>query len=83
MENSAPIPFNDLSVPTQRAPHNDDGALDTDGCRITSLTPIAVQNDSENEMWNMYLDEVKEEDQRMTDAWKQDAKGILVFVSLD
>jgi hypothetical protein len=29
----------------------------------------------------MYLNEIKEDDQRMTDAWKQDAKGVLVFVS--
>jgi Family of unknown function (DUF6535) len=29
----------------------------------------------------MYLNEIKEDDQRMADAWKQDAKGVLVFVS--
>ncbi len=34
-------------------------------------------------MWNMYLDEVEEDDQGMINAWKQDAKGILVFVSLN
>jgi len=34
-------------------------------------------------MWNMYLGEVKEDDQRITDAWKEDANGILVFVSLN
>jgi hypothetical protein len=34
-------------------------------------------------MWNMYLDEVKEDDQRITDAWKEDANGLLVFVSLN
>jgi hypothetical protein len=45
------------------------------------LTPITVQKDSENEVWKMYLNEIKEDDQRMTDAWKQDAKGVLVFVS--
>src|SRR6266576_6799316 len=33
-------------------------------------------------MWNMYLGEVKEDDQRITDAWKEDANGLLVFVSL-
>jgi hypothetical protein len=27
------------------------------------------------------LNEIEEDDQRMTDAWKQDAKGALVFVS--
>jgi hypothetical protein len=34
-------------------------------------------------MWNMYLGEVKEDDKRITDAWKEDANGILVFVSLN
>lgn len=34
-------------------------------------------------MWNMCLGEVKEEDQRITGAWKEDADGILVFVSLN
>ena len=33
-------------------------------------------------MWNMYLVEVKENDKQITDAWKEDADGILVFVSL-
>ena len=33
-------------------------------------------------MWNMYLDEVKEEDNRITGAWKEDANSIVVFVSL-
>lgn len=30
----------------------------------------------------MYLNEVKEEDTRITKAWKEDANGILVFVRL-
>ncbi len=30
----------------------------------------------------MYLDEVKEEDNRITGAWKEDANSIVVFVSL-
>ena len=29
----------------------------------------------------MYLDEVKEEDDRITDAWKDDASSIVTFVS--
>jgi hypothetical protein len=37
---------------------------------------------SENDMWNMYLNEVKNDDKRITDARKEDANGILVFVSL-
>jgi Family of unknown function (DUF6535) len=34
-------------------------------------------------MWNMYLDEVKEDDERIANAWKEGADGILVFVSLN
>lgn len=47
------------------------------------LTPTISQKGSENEVWNLYLNEVKEDDQGMADVWKQDAKGILVFVSLN
>jgi hypothetical protein len=32
-------------------------------------------------MWNMYFDEVKEEDIRFTEAWKEDANSIITFVS--
>ncbi|KAI0269504.1 hypothetical protein BGY98DRAFT_900176, partial [Russula aff. rugulosa BPL654] len=33
-------------------------------------------------IWNMYLDGVKEDDQRTTKTWKDDANGILVFSGL-
>ncbi|KAI0280474.1 hypothetical protein BGY98DRAFT_914647, partial [Russula aff. rugulosa BPL654] len=33
-------------------------------------------------MWNMYMDEVKEEDDRITDAWKNDANSIVTFTGL-
>jgi uncharacterized protein DUF6535 len=36
---------------------------------------------SVNDIGNMYLNEVKEDDKRITDARKDDANGILVFVS--
>ena len=46
--------------------------------------PAAVHEDldDDSEMWKMFLDEVKEEDSRFTDAWKEDANSIVVFVSL-
>ena len=46
--------------------------------------PAAVQEDldDDSEMWNMYLDEIKEDDNRITDAWKKDASSIVFFVSL-
>jgi hypothetical protein len=44
--------------------------------------PIAQEDqDNDSEMWNMYMDEVNEEDSRITDAWKEDAGSIVVFVS--
>jgi Family of unknown function (DUF6535) len=67
----------------------DGGALRNDGfClnlldMITTLILTAAQQDSENEMWNMYMNEVKKDDKRMADAWKEDSNGILVFVSLN
>jgi hypothetical protein len=52
----------------------------------TVEVPAAVQEDldlnDDSEMWKMFLDEVKEEDSRITDAWKEDANSIIVFVSL-
>ena len=47
------------------------------------LTPTTVAQDSASEMWDIYLDEVKEDDKRISDAWKDDSNGILVFVSPD
>jgi len=45
--------------------------------------PAAAQEDldDDSEMWNMFLDEVKEEDSRFTDTWKDDANSIVTFVS--
>jgi hypothetical protein len=40
-----------------------------------------VTQSTANEMWNMYLDEVREDDKRIADAWKEGSTGILVFVS--
>ena len=37
----------------------------------------------DSEMWRVFLDEVKEEDNRITDSWKEDANSIVTFVSLD
>ncbi|KAI0266314.1 hypothetical protein BGY98DRAFT_926537 [Russula aff. rugulosa BPL654] len=52
----------------------------------TAQFPLATsaQEDSKNdsEMWNMYLDEVKEEDGRITNAWNNDANNIVTFTSL-
>ncbi len=68
---------------TGEGARNDGGALSNGGYCVTALTLTTVPKDSENTIWNMYLDQVEEEDKRMTDAWKEDANGILVFVSLN
>jgi hypothetical protein len=34
-------------------------------------------------MWNVYLDEVKEDDKQIADSWKEGSAGILTFVSPD
>ena len=46
--------------------------------------PAAVREDidDDSEMWKIFLDEVKEEDNRITDSWKEDANSIVTFVSL-
>lgn len=61
-----------------------DCKLGHSGYFITLLIPVAVHEDSDDdsEMWKMFLDEVKEEDNRVTDAWKEDANSIVTFVSL-
>ncbi len=34
-------------------------------------------------MWNIYLDEVKEGDMQLTEAWINDSNGVLAFVCPD
>jgi hypothetical protein len=68
-------------MPAQGSTHSDGGASSSSGYHFTSLTSTAAQQDSANELWEMYLDEVKEDDKRISDAWKENSNGILVFVS--
>jgi hypothetical protein len=55
------------------------------GYFVTVLIPAAVQEDldDDSEMWKMFTGEVREEDNRITDAWKDDANSIVTFVSLN
>jgi hypothetical protein len=41
---------------------------------------ISAQEDSDREMWSMYVVEVKEHDERITGTWKEDAAALVVFV---
>jgi hypothetical protein len=77
------IPLNNLHILAQGSTRDDGGTLTNGGYRFTLLTPTTIQQDSGNELWDMYLDEVKEDDKRISDAWKEDSSGILVFVSPD
>lgn len=47
----------------------------------TNLTSDTVHEDLVNDMWSEYLKDVEDYDTRVTDAWKDDANGVLVFVS--
>ena len=46
------------------------------------ITLVIVHEDLVNEMWSEYLKNVDGYDKRLTDGWKDDANGVLVFVSL-
>ena len=46
------------------------------------MTSVIVHEEMVNEMWSEYLENVDDYDKRLTDGWKDDANGVLVFVSL-
>ena len=46
------------------------------------MTLVIVHDDLVNEMWREYRENVDEYDGRLTEGWKADAEGVLVFVSL-
>jgi hypothetical protein len=46
-----------------------------------TIPSAATHEDSVNKMWSAYMGEAKEYDKRTSDAWKEDAKGVLAFVS--
>jgi hypothetical protein len=41
---------------------------------------ITAQEESDREMWAMYMAEVKEHDERIAGTWKEDAAALVVFV---
>ncbi|KAH9172721.1 hypothetical protein EDB89DRAFT_2069393 [Lactarius sanguifluus] len=41
-----------------------------------------ARKDSENKMWSGYMEEADKHDTRVSDAWKDDANGVLVFTGL-
>ena len=46
------------------------------------LVPDEKYGDSSDEFWLMYLTEAEKQDKEVTESWKGDTDGILVFVSL-
>ncbi|KAF8474395.1 hypothetical protein DFH94DRAFT_695460 [Russula ochroleuca] len=50
--------------------------------RQDGSTRDEVHEDLVNEMWSGYLKNVDEYDKRVTDGWKEDANGVLVFTGL-
>jgi hypothetical protein len=46
------------------------------------MTLVIVKENLVNETWYEYLKNVDGYDENLTDGWKADAKGVLVFVSL-
>ncbi len=54
-------------------------------CRFTSFIIIIVPGekygDSSDGLWSMYLTEAEKQDKDVTESWKGDTEGILVFVS--
>jgi hypothetical protein len=59
---------------------------------IGDRQPLSAQNqtrwggfdfvDSSGPIYSMYMEMAEEEDKKMTESWKADAEGILVFVRL-
>ena len=48
------------------------------GYCFTSLTSTTAE---QSKLWDIYLKEVEEDDNRISKAWKDNSDGILVFVS--
>src|SRR5205807_9126937 len=58
-----------------------DGTSWSSGYCISILTLAIAQEDPGKEMWTKYMNVFGEYDKRISDTWKEDADGLLVFVS--
>jgi len=76
------LSFDCLALPSPNLRHVDtnDGPTDAPTSSHTSQ-PEAVFSDGSGALFSIYLKTAKQEDKKMTDSWKGDADGILVFVS--
>ncbi|KAF8465128.1 hypothetical protein DFH94DRAFT_359125 [Russula ochroleuca] len=85
MEDPAPVNNKDPHIPAQgdmckRCNCCNDSGASRNFVIASSLTPTTA--DSGKEIWDMYLDEVKEDDKRMAEAWKVDSGGIITLNGL-
>jgi hypothetical protein len=48
---------------------------------VFNLVPDENHGDSSDGLWSMYLTEAEKQDKEVTESWKGDTDGILVFVS--
>ena len=69
-----------LSLPFSPAPQTDDPQFQPQSTQ--SQPPQGLSNfvDGSGPIFSQYLEMAKEEDERMTDNWKADADGIIIFV---
>lgn len=71
-----------LSPLSHGMPTGGEGSVEKQTILHFLTTPSdTVQEDSANTMWSTYMKEAVEYDKFMTDGWREDAKGFLVFVS--
>lgn len=53
----------------------------TETVRHLQTTLVTAREDSVDKMWSAYMEEAEKHDERVSDAWRDDAEGVLVFVS--
>jgi len=71
------------SEPAQGGPTANEGTPGNREKKIRCITLAIVHEESVNNMWTEYLKDVDEFDTGLTETWKEDAGGVLTFVSLN
>jgi len=75
------IELNHLFTPDPAGATRDNGTSGSGEYCISILTSATAQEDPGKEMWTKYMNVFSEYDKRISDTWKEDADGLLVFVS--
>lgn len=71
---------NDLFTTSPGDPERKYGTLISCADLITKSISTTARRDSVDEMWTMYMEEIKEEDSILVDGWKSGANNTVVFV---